>query len=124
MEGLTLMPGFKPDVTEALMQQGSLSVVDGAGPAKRGRRGRKDGGQDQVIKVSAINDKLDHLLKLHGSKEEAKEDFSKAVKAVAEGAGVHASVLKRFVVARWGEEFDKARSRSAQLEMLFEEIGG
>ena len=71
-----------------------------------------------------MSDKLDHLLKLHGAKEEAKEDFSKAVKSVAEEAGVHASVLKRFIVARWGDDFEKARARSAQLEMLFEEIGG
>ena len=111
---------------EVLVEQGAqLSVLEGGGAGKkRGRRGRKDGGQDQVERPQVVSDKLDHLLKLHGAKEEAKEDFSKAVKAVAEEAGVHASVLKRFVVAGWGDDFDKARARSAQLEMLFEEIGG
>ena len=90
---------------------------------KTGARGRKDGGQEQVIRVQAVKDKIEHLVKLHAAHEEAAENLSDAIKAVAEKGGIEASVLKRFVAARAGEKFDRARKRSEQLELLFDQIG-
>lgn len=85
--------------------------------------GRRDGGQEQAVKLDPIRDKLEHLAKLYRKCENAKEDLSEAIKSVAESGGIHASVLKRFIAARCGEGYVKSRAKSQQLELLFEEIG-
>lgn len=101
----------------------SVRALDFGDEKAKGTPGRVDGGQEQAVVVEKITGKLEHLLKLYRKAEEAKEDLSDAIKAVAEAGGVHASVLKRFIAARGGENFTKARAKSAQLELLFEEIG-
>lgn len=85
--------------------------------------GRVDGGQERAINLGKVSDKLEHLLKLHRKSEEAKENLSDAIKAVAEAAGIHASVLKRLVAARGGDGFVKAKAKSEHLQLLFDEIG-
>lgn len=94
------------------------SDPDGRAPA-----GREDGGQPQVMRVQVVAEKIQHLLKLQGKAERAKEDLGDAIKSVAEEAGIHASVLKRFVAARWGDGYEKAKAKAGQLDLLFEEVG-
>jgi hypothetical protein len=107
------------------VQHSNVRPLDfGSDPAEqKGTPGRVDGGQEQAIQIGKISDKLDHLLKLHRKCEEAKENLSDAIKAVAESGGIHASVLKRFVAARGGDGFTKAKIKSEQLQLLFDEIG-
>ena len=93
------------------------------GKGGRTAPGRVDGGQEQAVKVTTIKDKLEQLLKLYRKAENAKEDLSDAIKQVAEAGGIHASVLKRFVAARGGDGFVKAKAKSEQLQLLFDEIG-
>ena len=102
------------------MRQRNLEVVGiGSGDTP----GRKEGGQEQVVKPEAVKDRIEHLVKLYREADDAKTELSEAVKKVAEKAGIKASVLKSFVAARAGEDFEKARAKSAQLELLFEEVG-
>lgn len=89
----------------------------------QGPAGREDGGQPQVMRVQVVADKIQHLLKLQGKAERAKEDLGDAIKSVAESAGIHASVLKRFVAARYSDNYEKARAKAGQLDLLFEEVG-
>lgn len=103
------------------MQLVPPAVAEGDHPS--GTPGRVDGGQEQAVKVTAILDKLEHLLKLYRKCENAKQDLSDGIKSVAESGGIHASVLKRFVAARGGDGFVKARAKSEQLQLLFDEIG-
>ena len=55
--------------------------------------------------------------------EEAAEDFASAVKATAEASGLLASVVRRFVTARAGENFEEKARECEQLSLLFDEIG-
>ena len=84
--------------------------------------GRSDGGQEQVVRVPKA-DKISHLIKLHKAFEEAKVEFSDGCKAVAEKAGMDASVVRRYVIARAGEKYAAARAKSQQLQMLFDQLG-
>jgi len=86
-------------------------------------KGRKDGGQDAVMKVKPVKDKIAHLVKLHNAAKEAAAGFSDAVKAVAEQAGVNAKCLRSFVAARAGESFEEKFREVEQLTFLFEKIG-
>lgn len=111
---------------EQTQQRSNVRPLDfGGDPAdeKTDTPGRIDGGHEQAIQIGKISDKLDHLLKLHRKCEEAKENLSDAIKSVAESGGIHASVLKRFVAARGGDGFTKAKVKSEQLQLLFDEIG-
>ena len=85
--------------------------------------GRVDGGQEQVIRAAVVKKNIGHLVKLYKDAADAKEAVSEAVKKTAEQAGIKASVLRSFVTARAGEDYEKARKKSAQLELLFDEVG-
>jgi hypothetical protein len=99
------------------MTEPNLSLLKG------GARGRRDGGQEQVIKVKVVKERIEELVDLHKAAETAKEDLSSAIKATAQEAGLEASVVKRFVAARSGENFTKSRRKSEQLELLFDQVG-
>ena len=90
---------------------------------KPGARGRRDGGQEQVIKVGVVKARIGELVDLHRESETAKEALSDAIKATAQEAGLEASVVKRFVAARAGDGFLKSRRKSEQLELLFDQVG-
>ena len=101
-----------------------LSLVPPPSPKpERKPRGRKEGGQEQVVKAAVVKDKIDHLVSLHTASEEAATNLSDAIKDIAGKAGIHASVLKRFVAARAGENYSKALERNEQLAFLFESVG-
>lgn len=89
------------------------------GVSGRGRvRGRQDRSkQEKVIDMGKLNERIDHLVSLHKSSKDA-------VKAVAEKAGLLASVVRKFVVAKAGESFDEKKKEAEQLALVFEEAKG
>jgi hypothetical protein len=87
-------------------------------------RGRRDAEkQEKVIKTDILKDKVDDLVGLYKAQQESANDFSERVKKVAETSGLLAASVRRFVVARAGENFEEAKTKALQLSLLFEEIG-
>jgi uncharacterized protein (UPF0335 family) len=84
---------------------------------------RTDGGQEQVIKVTVISDKMDQLVKLHHAAAEASEDLSDAIKKAAEKSGMNAKALRSFVAARAGDKYEERARDARQLALLFDEVG-
>lgn len=100
-----------------------LDIVD-LNPLKGKPRGRIDKDkQDAVIKLKVVRDKVDHLMELHQASRIASEDFSAAINHVAEEAGLLASVVRRFVVAKAGEKYSEKKRECEQLSLLFEDVG-
>jgi hypothetical protein len=95
---------------------------------RRGRRsaqGRKDKDrQEKAIEVKKLDEKMDHLVGLHNACKEASSSFSDAVKSVAESSGLQASVVRRFVAAKAGENFGDRKRDAEQLALVFDEIAG
>ena len=77
--------------------------------------------QEAVIDKSAVADKVDYLVKLYKASEEAAKDFSEAIKAISEKAGLNASPVRKYIIARAGEDFEKVQKQVAQLSLLFSE---
>lgn len=92
-------------------------------PTSRKPRARKDGGQEQEIKLKPVKDRIDQLVSLHNTAQTATTEFGEAIKKAAEDSGLQASVVRRFVVARAGEKFEERKREVQQLEMLFDQIG-
>lgn len=87
-------------------------------------KGRKDPErQEAVLRHEVIEKRIEELTKLHHRIKDAQEAFSEAIKRAATDSGFNASVVRRFVAARASEEYEKRRRDSAQLELLFEEMG-
>ncbi len=89
----------------------------------KGARGRKDQGTEAVIKLGVVKERIDNLVKLYNAAATAKDDFSSAVKAVAEKAGLLSTVVNKFVAARAGENFEESKAKAQQLALVFEEVG-
>ena len=89
----------------------------------RGRaRTRKDSdGQSAVFNPEAVTTKVDHLVSLYKAQQNAATDFSEAIKAVAENAGINAASLRKFVAAKAGDDFEEAKAKVQQLALVFEE---
>jgi hypothetical protein len=92
--------------------------------SKTGRRGRGVGRQDRskqekVIKLSELDDRMTHLISLYNKSTEASKDLSDAIKAVAEKAGLLASVVRRLVTAKAGDNFDERKREVKQLSLAF-----
>lgn len=103
------------------MDMQTPDLADQAGT--KGARGRKDQGTEAVIKMEAVKDRIEDLVGLYNAAAQAKEDLSSAVKAVAEKAGLLATVVNKFVAARAGENFEEAKTKAQQLSLVFEEVG-
>jgi flagellar biosynthesis/type III secretory pathway protein FliH len=86
-------------------------------------KGRKDGGQEAVLKAKPVKDKINQLVKLFTAAKESSTELSEGIKAVAEEAGVNAKALRSFVAARAGEDFEAKHREVEQLVFLFEKIG-
>lgn len=93
---------------------------------RRGRRnvkGRQDSSkQEKTIEVKKLDEKMDHLVSLHTACKEASTNFSDAIKAVAESSGLQASVVRRFVAAKAGDNFGDRKRDAEQLALVFEEV--
>src|SRR5712664_4226457 len=86
--------------------------------------GRQDAEhQETVIETKVVKDKINHLVKLKTTADEAVADFADAVKKVAEDSGLLAASVRKFVVARAGEGYEEAKRKCEQLSLLFEEVG-
>lgn len=82
-------------------------------------------GQEKVQQPEVVKERLDHLIKLHTKAKDAGEDLSSAIKAVAEKSGFLASVVRKIVVAKAGEEesYEEKVREAEQLSLLFTEVG-
>lgn len=93
---------------------------------KKGRevRGRKDREkQEVVIKIAALRDNVADMVVLHNKAQEAATVLNDKIKAVAEKAGLLASVVRKIVVARAGENWQERKRECEQLNLCFDEIG-
>jgi hypothetical protein len=99
---------------EAIMQ--TETTVRPNGGAKRPRLGTEG-----AIKLGAVRGSIDELVELFVKSQAAAEDFSSTIKAVAEHSGIVPSVLRKFVKARAGDKFAKAREEVKQMALVFEE---
>ena len=87
-------------------------------------KSRKDADkQEAVITMKPVKDKIDDLIALYVKAGKASDKLNDAIKAVAEKAGLLASVVRKFVTARAGEKFQEEARKVEQLSLIFEEIG-
>jgi len=86
-------------------------------------RGRQDrAGQEKVIRMQELTERLPHLVSLHNTAKDAAEDFSSAVKSIAEKSGLLSSVVRRIVTAKAGDNFDEKKKEAQQLSLAFDEL--
>ncbi len=104
----------------------ALEQIPGARKnGKRAPRGRQDrSGQEKVIKMKELEDRLPHLVSLKNKSSDAAKDFSSAVKAVAEKSGLLASVVRKVTIAKSGDNFDEKAKEAEQLELVFGKVAG
>lgn len=87
-------------------------------------RGRKDADkQEQVIKTKFVVDRIADLCDLYSKAQATNDKLNDAIKAVAEQSGLLAATVRKFVVARAGENFEEAERKVVQLALIFDEIG-
>ena len=85
--------------------------------------GRKDAEkQEQVIELDVLRERSDYLVQLFYAKRDAAKEFGDAVKATAEKAGLLSTVVRKFVAAKAGDDYDDAKRKADQLALVFEEI--
>lgn len=90
----------------------------------RRARGRKDASKQEGVTVpDAVKARIDELVTLYKATQTTSEDFSSAVKAVAEKSSYNAAAIRKFVVARSGEKFAEAKKLAEQQMELFDEVG-
>jgi len=104
---------------------GALQIDITAERTKRRRTtGRKDTDkQEAVIELEIIRNRVEELVGLYRSSQEARGAFGDAIKAAAESSGLLAATVRKFVVARAGDDFGEAARKAAQLALVFEEVG-
>ena len=94
------------------------------GKGKRGAKGRMDGDkQPAVQQPKIISERIDELVRLKTKADDAAESFADGIKKAAEDSGYLASVVRKFVVARAGEQFEEKKRQCEQQLELFEEVG-
>lgn len=100
-------------------------------PKRRGRqangqaRGRRDPAtrQEATIETAVVKDRVQELVLLLQRSKDASTAYSDGVKAAAEKAGLQASVVRKFIEARAGEQFTERQRDARQLVLLFDEVG-
>lgn len=86
--------------------------------AKAGRTGKDK--QEQVIERGQVFDREQELVKLYHASTEASKDFSDAITVAAEKSGLNASAIRKYIIAKAGENFDKEKRQVTQLSLLFD----
>lgn len=96
--------------------------VEESDKPKRGRKPkmRKEGGQEAVQGMKALDDKMAHMIERYTHAKEAATDFSDTVKAVAEQSGFLTKVVRQLVIAKAGEKFEDRKREVGQLSLLFD----
>lgn len=92
--------------------------------SKKKPKGRTDrSGQEAVIDVSEVRDRIQTLVDLYRLHEDSGKDLNEGIKATAEASGLLASVVRKLVVARAGERFKEKAREVEQLALVFDEVG-
>ena len=89
---------------------------------KPGARGRKDKGQEAVIKLETIKTRVPELVTLKKRCDDAAKDYGDAIKKAAEDSGLLAATVRKFVNAKAGDNFDEEKDKVAQLALVFDEV--
>lgn len=101
-------------------QPGQANVTELANRRKSGL-GRKDSqGQEAVIKLDQVKDKIDYLVGLYKTSSDASASLNDGIKAIAEKSGLLASVVRKYVVAKAGDKFEEKAREVEQLSLLFD----
>ena len=85
----------------------------------KGRRNRDK--QKAVVSAEPVKARIGHLIKLHKAHATAADELNEAIKAVAEKSGLLASVVRKYVTARAGEQYEEKERGVQQLAFLFEQ---
>jgi hypothetical protein len=95
---------------------------NGKAPHVRGRKAKDK--QEAVIKLTELSPAIVGTLVADlKHAQEAGKVFGDGIVANAKRAGIEASVLRRFITARAGEDFEEKKRDAQQLSLLFEELG-
>jgi hypothetical protein len=89
---------------------------------KPGARGRKDRGQEAVIKLESLQTRVPELVALKQKADDASQAFNDAIKNTAESSGLLAATVRKYVKARAGDKFEDEKTKAQQLALCFEEI--
>src|SRR5882672_10716178 len=95
-------------------QPRSMSM-DAATETGKSVRGRKDQGQEAVIKNEVLSAKLKELVHLYNKKTEAAEAFNDAVKRTAEKSGNLSAVVAKVAAASANDKFEDEKKKADQL---------
>jgi hypothetical protein len=88
-----------------------------------GRKEKTGDHQEAIIKLEELNPlAIETLIADYRHSADASEAFSDGIKAQAEKAGIQSSVLRKFIVAKAGENFADKKRDALQLSLLFEEL--
>lgn len=86
---------------------------------------RKDqNGQEAIIELDKLRERTPHLCSLKTTFDEAKTDYSEAIKSVAEISGLQASVIRKYIAAKVSDKVQTAKREADQLSLVFEEADG
>lgn len=88
----------------------------------KGRQGAEK--QTMAKKPKVVADRVDELVRLQVASKEASEALADAIAKAAEDSGYLASVVKKFVTARAGENFEAKHRECEQQMELFDTVGG
>lgn len=98
--------------------------TEGNTEQKAGRRARvgrtgKDK-QEQVIVREEVAEREQQLIKLYHASTEASKDFGDAINVAAEKSGMNASAIRKYIIAKAGDNYDGAKRQVTQLSLLFD----
>jgi hypothetical protein len=86
-----------------------------------GRKGKDK--QEAVTKPEVVASRIGELVNLYNKAGEASDALNDGIKTAAKDSGYNAANVRKFVIARAGEDFaEKKRDAEQQLE-LFDEVG-
>jgi len=108
----------------------------GAGPGKRGKRGKKNGhdkgevegrkdqaGQEGVIDKTALVKGMPKAIKIERDLADAKADASAFYKKLAEETNLNAAQLRSAAKAYANDKEEEAKRKASQSTLIFEECG-
>jgi hypothetical protein len=102
----------------------TVNASDVIEKAKGSARGRKDrSGQEAVIKLAPVKERVDEMVQLYEVYKDSGAQLNEGIKALAEASGLMASVVRKFIVARAGDNFDEKKREADQLSLVFDEVG-
>lgn len=77
-------------------------------------------GQESVISVTEVANRIDELVELYTLAEESGAKLNDAIKATAEKSGLLAATVRKYVVAKASDDFDGHKRKVVQLALVFE----